>query len=231
MSGAGGLSTGNRESPVRAHEHDCIVRPRLSRAIVDRGSQRQRRTAGEESQVSQGGGLGDGRVDGNRGRSRWNEASTRNHETPNRPGGKRRAAPQAIGVARIEDSTGGQRVEVRPLAWRALNLRHEDVIEAVVGQVGSDGHGERGLIGESFSRDVSVARTVHRDAAAKLATAAADVAAVDERGAGGVDLRSGPARRYAELSGDLTIRQALEEFEGNCHFGFRKAKQRAKVFR
>src|SRR5207253_7046077 len=70
-----------------------------------------------------------------------------------------------------------------------VDLRHEGVLAAVVGQVRPDGHGKRGLRGGGRSRDVRVARAVHRDGIADVAAAAADKAAVVERGAGSAELR------------------------------------------
>ncbi len=55
-------------------------------------------------------------------------------------------------------------------------------------QVGTDNHRERGLGGTGSPRDVGVARGVHRDAVRGIAPVAADVAGVDERRAGRIDL-------------------------------------------
>src|SRR6266542_1231150 len=79
------------------------------------------------------------------------------------------------------------------------DLHREGVVgAAVVGQVRPDGHGERGLGGVGESRDIGVAQTAHCYAIAKIVVVAADVAAVDERGAGGADLRNESVPAAAE---------------------------------
>src|SRR4029077_4577760 len=54
-----------------------------------------------------------------------------------------------------------------------VDLGYEGIIAAVVGQVRPDGHGESGFAGIGLSRDIGVARTVHRDAEAIIVAAAA----------------------------------------------------------
>ena len=77
---------------------------------------------------------------------------------------------------------------VKQRGSRGIYFGHKGIARAIVRQVGTDGHRERGLSGFGVACDIGISITVNRYAVAIINTRAADVAAVKQRGSRGIDL-------------------------------------------
>src|SRR6266508_1027142 len=111
VGGAGELSAGGCDRAVVPDLNDCVVGPRLSRAVVDRRSGGQRHSQGIDRDVAQSRGLRDGDVDGDGVGLSGDAAASHHEEGAGRSRLQGRSSERSRGVSRIGQPAGDERVE------------------------------------------------------------------------------------------------------------------------